>query len=45
MQVVITVANALLGFLALTLMLRSLSLRKAIREARAHHTEQPSETS
>jgi uncharacterized membrane protein YbhN (UPF0104 family) len=45
MQVVITVANALLGFLALTLMLRSLSLRKAIREARAHHTEQPSESS
>ena len=46
MQVVITVANALLGFLALTLMLRSLSLRKAIREARAHHaSEQPSESS
>jgi uncharacterized membrane protein YbhN (UPF0104 family) len=45
MQVVITVANALLGFLALTLMLRSLSLRKAIREARAHHAEQPSESS
>ena len=44
MQVVITVANALLGFLALTLMLRSLSLRKAIRDARAHHaSEQPSE--
>jgi uncharacterized membrane protein YbhN (UPF0104 family) len=46
MQVVITVANALLGFLALTLMLRSLSLRKAIRDARAHHaSEQPSESS
>jgi uncharacterized membrane protein YbhN (UPF0104 family) len=45
MQVVITVANALLGFLALTLMLRSLSLRKAIRDARAHHaSEQPSES-
>lgn len=45
MQVVITVANALLGFLALTLMLRSLSLRKAIRDARAHHaSEQPGES-
>jgi uncharacterized membrane protein YbhN (UPF0104 family) len=45
MQVVITVANALLGFVALTLMLRSLSLRKAIRDARAHHaSEQPSES-
>jgi uncharacterized membrane protein YbhN (UPF0104 family) len=45
MQVVITVANALLGFLALTLMLRSLSLRKAIRDARAHHaSDQPSES-
>ena len=31
------VANALLGFIALALMLRSLSLRKAIRDARAHH--------
>ncbi len=46
MQVVITIANALLGFLSLTLMLRSLSLRKAIRDARAHHaSEQPSESS
>jgi uncharacterized membrane protein YbhN (UPF0104 family) len=45
MQVVITVANALLGFLCLTLMLRSLSLRKAIRDARAHHaSDQPSES-
>ena len=45
MQVVITVANALLGFLALTLMVRSLSLRKAIRAARAHQAaEQPSES-
>jgi uncharacterized membrane protein YbhN (UPF0104 family) len=46
MQVVITVANALMGFLALTLMLRSISLRKAIRDARAHHaSERPSESS
>jgi uncharacterized membrane protein YbhN (UPF0104 family) len=41
MQVIITVANALLGFAALTLMLRSLSLRKAIRDARAHHASEP----
>jgi uncharacterized membrane protein YbhN (UPF0104 family) len=40
MQVFITVANALLGFAALTLMLRSLSLRKAIRDARAHHASE-----
>jgi uncharacterized membrane protein YbhN (UPF0104 family) len=46
MQVIITIANALLGFTALTLMLRSFSLRKAIREARAHHAEsEPSESS
>jgi uncharacterized membrane protein YbhN (UPF0104 family) len=45
MQVVITVANALLGFASLTLMLRSLSLRKAIRDARAHHASGPSESS
>jgi uncharacterized membrane protein YbhN (UPF0104 family) len=41
MQVVITVANVLLGFIALALMLRSLSLRKAIRDARAHHAAEP----
>jgi uncharacterized membrane protein YbhN (UPF0104 family) len=40
MQFIITVANAVLGFIALTLMLRSLSLRKAIREARAHHASE-----
>jgi uncharacterized membrane protein YbhN (UPF0104 family) len=45
MQVVITVANALLGFASLTLMLKSLSLRKAIRDARAHHASGPSESS
>jgi uncharacterized membrane protein YbhN (UPF0104 family) len=44
MQVVITVANALLGFIALALMLRSLSLRKAIRDARAHHASEPTES-
>jgi uncharacterized membrane protein YbhN (UPF0104 family) len=47
MQFIITLANALLGFIALALMLRSLSLRKAIRDARAHHASdsQPSESS
>ena len=44
MQVVITVANALLGFIALALMLRSLSLRQAIRDARAHHASEPTES-
>jgi uncharacterized membrane protein YbhN (UPF0104 family) len=47
MQFIITLANALLGFIALALMLRSLSLRKAIRDARAHHASdsQASESS
>ena len=44
MQFIITVANAALGFIALTLMLRSFSLRKAIREARAHHASETSTT-
>jgi uncharacterized membrane protein YbhN (UPF0104 family) len=40
MQAIITAANAVLGFIALTLMVKSLSLRKAIRDARAHHASE-----